>query len=51
LLPEKNITLPGETLDFPCMTEKDESDITDFGLKKGVDMIAMSFVRRAEDID
>jgi pyruvate kinase len=22
-----------------------------FGLKKGVDMIAMSFVRRAEDID
>jgi pyruvate kinase len=51
LLPEKNLTLPGEDLDFPSLTEKDESDILDFGLKKGVDMIAMSFVRKAEDIE
>ena len=51
LEPEKNITLPGETLDFPSLTEKDESDILDFGLKKGVDMIAMSFVRKSTDIE
>lgn len=48
---EKNITLPGETLDLPSLTEKDESDILDFGLKKGIDMIAISFVRKAEDVE
>jgi pyruvate kinase len=51
LYPEKNITLPGEDLDFPSLTEKDESDILDFGMKKGIDMVAMSFVRKPDDID
>lgn len=51
LYPEKNITLPGEDLDFPSLTEKDESDIIDFGMKKGIDMVAMSFVRKPDDID
>jgi pyruvate kinase len=51
LVEECNINLPGTQLDFPTLTEKDESDILDFGLKKGIDMIAISFVRKASDIE
>ena len=47
----KNMNLPGAIVDLPTLTEKDEDDITDFGLKKGIDMIAASFVRKAADID
>jgi pyruvate kinase len=45
------MNLPGAIVDLPTLTEKDESDIIDFGLKKGIDMIAASFVRKQEDID
>lgn len=48
---KKNMNLPGAIIDLPTLTEKDESDLVDFGLKKEVDMIAASFVRKAEDID
>jgi pyruvate kinase len=51
LYPERDINLPGTVLDLPALTEKDESDIIDFGMKKGIDMIAISFVRRAEDVE
>ena len=30
---------------------KDEEDITEFGLKNGVDMVAASFVRKASDVE
>jgi pyruvate kinase len=45
------MNLPGCIVDLPTLTEKDEDDIVNFGLKKGIDMIAASFVRKAEDID
>jgi pyruvate kinase len=32
------------------VTEKDENDIKEFGLKYGIDMIALSFARSADDI-
>jgi pyruvate kinase len=48
---KKNMNLPGCIVDLPTLTEKDEDDIVNFGLKKGVDMIAASFVRKAEDIE
>jgi len=48
---KKNMNLPGAIIDLPTLTEKDESDLVDFALKKEVDMIAASFVRKAEDID
>lgn len=48
---KKNMNLPGAIVNLPTLTEKDESDLVDFGLKKGVDLIAASFVRKAEDID
>lgn len=47
----KNMNLPGAVVDLPTLTEQDEDDIVDFGLKKGVDLIAASFVRKASDID
>jgi len=47
----KNMNLPGAIVDLPTLTEKDEDDLVDFGLKHGVDMVAASFVRKAEDIE
>jgi pyruvate kinase len=45
----KGINLPGVVLSDPAITEKDRADLA-FGLKAGVDYVAMSFVRRAEDV-
>jgi len=36
---------------LPPLTEKDEDDILEFGLKKGIDMISVSWVRKASDIE
>ena len=48
---KKNMNLPGAEVDLPTLTEKDEDDIIDFGIKKGVDFIAASFVRKASDVE
>jgi pyruvate kinase len=45
----KGINLPGIHVRVPSLTEKDEIDL-EFALKNGVDAIAVSFVRTAEDI-
>lgn len=45
----KGINLPGVALSIPALTPKDKEDL-DFGLKSGVDIVALSFVRSAEDI-
>lgn len=45
----KGINLPGIAVRVPSLTEKDEEDL-EFGMKHGVDSIAVSFVRTAEDI-
>jgi pyruvate kinase len=45
----KGINLPGAKVSVPSMTEKDEKDL-EFGLKHGVDMVAVSFIRTAEDV-
>jgi pyruvate kinase len=45
----KGINLPGVQLHVPALTEKDRQDLR-FALKQGVDYIAVSFVRRAEDV-
>ena len=46
----KNMNLPGVVVDLPTFTEKDVSDIVNFGIKHNVDFIAASFVRKAEDV-
>jgi len=48
---KKNMNLPGAIIDLPTLTEKDEDDIIEFGLKKGIDLIAASFVRKDSDIE
>ncbi len=45
----KGINLPGTSLDIPGFTSKDEEDLN-FGLEIGVDAVAVSFVRSADDI-
>jgi pyruvate kinase len=45
----KGINLPGVALSIPALTKKDRADL-EFGLKHGVDMIAVSFVRSAADV-
>ena len=45
----KGMNLPGVSLSIPALTEKDRADLA-FGLSLGVDFVALSFVRRAEDV-
>jgi pyruvate kinase len=45
----KGVNLPGANLTIPSFTEKDRDDLK-FGLEKGVDMVAISFVKEAQDI-
>jgi len=44
----KGINLPGVRVSAPALTDKDVDDLR-FALALGVDMVALSFVRRAED--
>jgi len=45
----KGINLPGVAVSVPALSEKDEDDLR-WALKLGVDYIALSFVRNAEDV-
>src|SRR6266850_1295593 len=45
----KGLSLPRITLPVSCLTEKDREDLR-FGLRHGVDLVAVSFVRSADDI-
>jgi pyruvate kinase len=45
----KGINLPGVDVSAPAVSDKDEADIV-WGLRHGVDYIALSFVRRPEDV-
>lgn len=46
----KGINLPGVAVSLPALTEKDENDLR-WAIQTGADIIAMSFVRFATDID
>ncbi len=45
----KGINLPGVAVKVPALTDKDALDL-DFAIGAGVDAIALSFVRNAEDV-
>jgi len=49
LAEHKGINAPGVDLAAGALTQKDISDLR-FGIKLGVDMVALSFVRTAEDL-
>jgi pyruvate kinase len=45
----KGINLPGIAVNVPSLTEKDEEDLI-FAIAHGVDTVAVSFVRTADDV-
>jgi pyruvate kinase len=45
----KGINLPGVEVSTPSLTKKDRDDLR-FGLEMGIDFVAISFVRRREDV-
>lgn len=47
--PRKTITVKGKEYPLPAITEKDVSDVR-FAVQNGFDAIALSFVRREEDL-
>lgn len=46
----KKITLPGTSFPLPSITDQDKQDI-DFAVSQGVDWIALSFIKKAADIE
>ncbi|MES2386620.1 MAG: pyruvate kinase [Bacteroidota bacterium] len=46
----KGINLPDSNVSAPSLSEKDRADL-EFGMDNGVDWVALSFVRRASDVD
>ena len=49
LLPKKGVNLPDTDISLPALTEKDLADL-DFMIANKVDWVALSFVRKPEDI-
>ena len=49
LLPKKGVNLPDSALTMPSLTEKDIADL-DYILEKNLDWVALSFVRKTEDV-
>ena len=45
----KGINLPGANVSSPSLTKKDLADLR-FGVENGVDMVALSFVRKRDDV-
>lgn len=45
----RGVNLPGANLSISSITEKDRKDL-EFGIKNKVDFVALSFVRRSDDI-
>jgi len=46
----KGLNLPGVAVSVPAMSEKDIADLR-WGLRAGVDLVALSFVRGPEDVE
>lgn len=50
LTSNKGMNLPGIAVSTPSLTEKDRADL-EFAVANDLDMVALSFVRRAQDIE
>lgn len=49
LKPRRGVNIPGAHLSIDTITEKDRADLA-FGIANGIDCVALSFVRRPEDL-
>ena len=47
---KKGVNLPGVITNLPALSEKDKGDLV-FGIERGVDFIAVSFVRKKKDVE
>lgn len=47
--PKKGVSLPGIKVDLPSLSEKDLDDLK-FGIQQGLDGVAISFIKTAQDI-
>lgn len=45
----KNVNVPGVITTLPAVTEKDIDDLK-FGIEQGIDIVAASFIRKAQDV-
>lgn len=45
----RGVNVPGAYLSISCLTDKDRKDLH-FGIKQGVDFMALSFVRKPDDV-
>jgi pyruvate kinase len=45
----RHVNLPGMNVNLPSLTQKDEADVR-AGVAAGIDFVALSFVRKSEDI-
>ncbi len=45
----KGMNLPGMKISAPALTEKDKENL-EYALEKGIDFVALSFVRKADDV-
>lgn len=50
LTSHKGLNLPGAALDIPALTAKDQEDVR-LAVEQGVDFLALSFVRSAQDVE
>lgn len=50
LKPRRGVNVPGAYLSIDTITDKDREDLT-FGIAQGADYFALSFVRRASDVE
>lgn len=49
LVSRRHINLPGVEVSLPALTEKDRKDVR-AGVEAGIDFVALSFVRKAQDV-
>ena len=46
---KKGVNVPNVKINLPALTDRDVSDIK-FGIEQGIDLIAASFIRKADDV-
>eukprot|EP00746_Dinoflagellata_sp_MGD_P153561 gnl/MRDRNA2_/MRDRNA2_84313_c0_seq2.p1 gnl/MRDRNA2_/MRDRNA2_84313_c0~~gnl/MRDRNA2_/MRDRNA2_84313_c0_seq2.p1 ORF type:complete len:339 (+),score=85.75 gnl/MRDRNA2_/MRDRNA2_84313_c0_seq2:191-1207(+) len=46
----KNMNLPGVKVELPVLQDKDQKDILEFGVPRGLDFVAASFVQTGDDV-